>query len=135
MGTLSWPTATFLTMVATVYLEAKTTPPTKSPKKVYNMEIVNVFETSIAPPTEETFFTDMLETSDTTTEMATLNPGFRTATTLYPFDNFTLETADFFFNCCDCCSTLAGPKGDSGPMGLPGNLTLKIVFHYSVFGI
>ncbi|XP_040205227.1 otolin-1-like [Rana temporaria] len=120
MGTLSWPTATFITMVATVYLEAKTTPPTKSPKKVYNMEIVNVFETSIAPPTEETFFTDMLETSDTTTELATLNPDFRTATTLYPFDNFTLETADFFFNCCDCCSTLAGPKGDSGPMGLPG---------------
>ncbi|XP_075426723.1 uncharacterized protein LOC142466011 isoform X1 [Ascaphus truei] len=129
MGTLSWPTATFITVVATVYLEAKTTQPTKYTKKAFNIEVANGLEISLAPPTEETIFTDMSETSDTTTELSTLNPEFRTATTLYPFDNFTLETADFFFNCCECCAPmkgeagavgLSGPKGDMGDMGLPG---------------
>uniref|UniRef100_A0A8C5Q075 Otolin 1 n=1 Tax=Leptobrachium leishanense TaxID=445787 RepID=A0A8C5Q075_9ANUR len=120
MGTLSWPTATFITVVATVYLEAKTTQPSKYTKKVYNMEIANGFETSLAPPTEETVSTDAPEMSDTTAELATLNSDFRTATTIYPFDNFTLETADFFFNCCDCCTPMAGPKGETGDVGFPG---------------
>ncbi|XP_031758877.1 otolin-1 [Xenopus tropicalis] len=120
MGTLSWPTATFITIVVTMCLEARTTPPAKNTKRAYNMEIANGLEMSHASPTEETLFPEMPEITDTTTELATLNPDSRTATTLYPFDNFTLETPDFFFNCCECCAPMPGPKGDSGAMGFPG---------------
>ncbi|KAG8445219.1 hypothetical protein GDO86_010122, partial [Hymenochirus boettgeri] len=98
----------------------ETTEPTRSARRSYRMEILGGFETSLPPPTQDTMFPDFLETTNTTTELATLNPDFRTSTTLYPFDNYTLETPDFFFNCCDCCPPMAGTKGDPGPMGLPG---------------
>nr|XP_033813674.1 otolin-1 [Geotrypetes seraphini] len=120
MGIFSWPTVTFIFTFAIVHMEGKTTQPTKYTKKSLDYELLNDLETSIVPPTDETSFTDMLETSETTTELSTIDQDFTTATTLFPFENFTLETSDFFFNCCECCTPGSGQKGEPGENGLPG---------------
>ncbi|XP_053896851.1 otolin-1 [Malaclemys terrapin pileata] len=122
MWHLPWHRATFIILIAAaVRTEAKATLAEKFTKiKSPEMEVTDGFDTSIVPPTEESPFTELSETSEMPVELSSLNPAFRTATTLFPFENFTLDTADFFFNCCDCCTPVSGQKGEPGEHGLPG---------------
>ncbi|XP_014376323.2 otolin-1 [Alligator sinensis] len=124
MGNFPWQSATLsIIIIAAVHTEAKTTqkPHAKFTKiKVPEVEVTEGFDTSIVPPTGESSFPEISEMSEMTTDLSTLHPAFRTATTLFPFENFTLDTADFFFNCCDCCTPASGQKGEPGDHGLPG---------------
>ncbi|NWV21375.1 OTOL1 protein, partial [Origma solitaria] len=47
-------------------------------------------------------------------------PGRAQLPTAFPSDNATLDSAELFFNCCDCCPPTAGPRGWPGAQGPPG---------------
>ncbi|OXB63112.1 hypothetical protein ASZ78_000344 [Callipepla squamata] len=53
-------------------------------------------------------------------QLPSSSPAFQAASTLFPFENYTLDAADFFFNCCDCCPPAAAPRGPPGEPGPPG---------------
>lgn len=53
-------------------------------------------------------------------QLPSSSPAFQAATTLFPFENDTLDAADFFFNCCDCCPPAGAPQGLPGEPGPPG---------------
>ncbi|KAH0624122.1 hypothetical protein JD844_007526, partial [Phrynosoma platyrhinos] len=123
MWSMHLPCAIFITIIIIVDLkiEGKSTPFPKFTKiKVVEREAMESHDASHAPPTEDGLFTEVVEMSDTTTELSSPNYAFRTATTLFPFENFTLDSSDFFFNCCDCCPPTPGEKGERGEPGMPG---------------
>ncbi|XP_037683161.1 otolin-1 [Choloepus didactylus] len=111
---------------------AKTTPHTKFTKKSEGKEVPKGLKPSSVPLLEEeTPFTELAEMAEPTMEPLDLDSSFGTAT-LFPFENVTLDPADFFLNCCGCCSTIpgqkgapgesgkSGPKGEIGDVGIPG---------------
>ncbi|XP_020844728.1 otolin-1 [Phascolarctos cinereus] len=122
MWMFSWPWANLMILVvAVIGLLAKTTPSTKFTKKPPGKDVPKGFKPSTPPPTkEETSFTEADEMEDMTTEPPMMTSAFRPEATLFPFDNFTLDATDFFFNCCDCCIPAPGPKGEPGEPGRPG---------------
>lgn len=123
MWNIHLPCAILVIMMTSVdpNVEGKITPLPKFTKiKAVEMEATEILNASDGPLTEDSLLTEETEISDTTTEMSTPNYAFRTATTLFPFENFTLDSSDFFFNCCDCCPPIPGEKGEPGEPGMPG---------------
>ncbi|XP_063162630.1 otolin-1 [Candoia aspera] len=121
MWHLRWSCIFVLMTVVDLTIEGKSTPFPKFTKiKAIELETTKSPEASDMPPMEESLFTEIPEKNDVTTELSTPHYAFRTATTLFPFENFTLDSSDFFFNCCDCCAITPGEKGEPGATGLPG---------------
>ncbi|XP_062833059.1 otolin-1 [Anolis carolinensis] len=123
MGSMHLPCAIFILIItiANLKIEGKSTPFPKFTKiKAVGRVATENHDASDALPTEDGLFTEVSEMSDTTTELSSPNYAFRTATTLFPFENFTLDSSDFFFNCCDCCPPTPGEKGEPGEPGMPG---------------
>ncbi|XP_004462362.2 otolin-1 [Dasypus novemcinctus] len=111
---------------------AKTTPYTKFTKKSEGREMPKGFKASSGPLLEEEApFTETADMAERTMEPSALDSAFGTAT-LFPFENITLDPADFFLNCCGCCLPIprqkgasgetgkSGPKGEDGDKGIPG---------------
>ncbi|KAG8511497.1 Otolin-1 [Galemys pyrenaicus] len=120
MWILSWFCAILIILdIAGIDTIAKTTSYTKFMKKSEGKEMLNSPKPSSHPPLEEdAFFTEVTEMTEPTRDPSILDSAFDAS--LFPFDNFTLNTDDFILNCCDCCSSVPGEKGEPGETGKPG---------------
>ncbi|KAM6160546.1 otolin-1 [Erethizon dorsatum] len=122
MWMFSWLCA-FLIILAIAGMEAaaKTTPYTKFTKKSDGKEMPKGVKLSSGSSWEGqgTPLTEMAAMVEPTMDPAALDSDFPMATR-FPFENFTLDTVDFFLNCCHCCSHVAGQKGEPGKTGKPG---------------
>ena len=79
-------------------VKGKITPLPKFTKiKAVETEATENLDASEEPLTEDSLLTEETEMGNIKTEWSTPNYAFRTATTLFPFENFTLDSADFFF--------------------------------------
>ncbi|XP_019482135.1 PREDICTED: otolin-1 [Hipposideros armiger] len=123
MWMFSWLCAILIILaIASMDTLAKTTPYTKFTKKSEGKEMLKDLKPASDLPLgeeEESPFTEETDMAEPTPDPSILDSAFGTAT-LFPFENFTLDTADFFLNCCDCCSSIPGQKGEPGKTGKPG---------------
>ncbi|XP_004639916.1 otolin-1 [Octodon degus] len=107
--------------IAGMEAASKTTPYTKFTKKSDAKEVPKGLKLSTGLPWEEggAVLTEMASVVEPTMDPVASDSGFPTAT-LFPFENFTLDTVDFFLNCCRCCAPVVGQKGEPGKTGTPG---------------
>lgn len=122
MWMFSWFCAILIILaIAGMDAIAKTTPFTKFTKKSERKEMLNGPKPSSGLPPEEdkSPVTEVAKMAKPTPSPSALDSAFGDAT-LFPFENFTLDTADFLLNCCDCCSSGPGQKGELGQTGKPG---------------
>ncbi|XP_006861857.1 PREDICTED: otolin-1 [Chrysochloris asiatica] len=122
MWMFSWLCAILMMLfIAGMDAISKTTPRAKFTKQSEGKEMPKVLKPSSGPPLKEDgiSFTEMAEREEPTKEPLALDSAFGTAT-VFPFKNFTLDTADFVLNCCDCCLPIPGLKGEPGKTGKPG---------------
>ncbi|XP_058919598.2 otolin-1 [Kogia breviceps] len=122
MWIFSWFCAILIILaIAGVDTIVKTTPYTKFTKKSEGKVMPKGPKpfSGQPPEEEETPFTEAAEMAEPTPDPSAFNPDFGAAT-LFPSENLALATADFFLNCCDCCSPGPGQKGEPGETGKPG---------------
>jgi hypothetical protein len=118
MWMFSWLCAILIILaIADIDTVAKTTPYAKFTRKSEGKHIPKGLKPSNGSPweEEETPLTEMAAVAVPTTGLP--DPD---SATVFPFENFTLDTAGFFLNCCHCCSPVAGLKGEPGKIGKPG---------------
>ncbi|KAM8771031.1 otolin-1 [Rhynchonycteris naso] len=123
MWMFSWLCAILIILaIAGMDSIAKTTSYIKFTKKFEEKEMLN----GLRPPSglppgkeEETPFTNMGNVAEPTPDPSIQDFASGTAS-LSSFENFTLNTTDFFLNCCNCCSSVPGQKGEPGVIGKPG---------------
>ncbi|XP_043926874.1 otolin-1 [Protopterus annectens] len=120
MGIIAWKTTILILTVAAMHVNTKSTEIPKFFKKPPSeVEPTAALETVVTQE-EELSMLDTIGTMEAVTDLQTAYPGFRTGTTLFPYDNFTLDTGGLLFNCCDCCPPEAGQKGEKGDRGVQG---------------
>ncbi|KAI5774097.1 OTOL1 [Gulo gulo luscus] len=122
MWMFSWLCAILIILaIAGMDTVAKTTPHTKLTKKSEEKEMPKGLKPSSGPAPEEKEipFMEAAEMAEATPSPPALESAFDAAT-LFPLENFTLDTANIFLNCCGCCSFVPGPKGEPGETGKPG---------------
>lgn len=121
MWMFSWLCAILIILaIVGVDTTAKTTPSAKFTKKSEREEVLKGLKPpSGRPPEEGTLSPEAAEAAEPASEPSSVDSDFDAATS-FPFENLTLDTDDFFLNCCDCCSFVPGQKGEPGETGKPG---------------
>lgn len=95
--------------------EGKETLKGLKPSSGLSLDEEETLRTEMAAMAEPTTGSPALATADPTT-----GPSASATTRLLPLESFSLDTANFFLNCCHCCSFVTVQKGEPGKTGQQG---------------